>query len=281
MILYKYCSAESAIRIFDEMRLKVALPAECNDPFEFTPKSRVTVTCKEFLDKVENEPEYFRPLYEQHVAQGFSLPFNEFLGGLPKEIKKCYPDFLLLYRQALVEYDLNSPKEASEHAGILCLSERNDSIPMWSHYSNSHRGVVIGIEADDESFQRSILKRVRYYKHRASIDPKAEGGSKQWWRQINRIIFSKSIEWKYEAEHRMVFHQKDLIPGNISPDKPAFFIRLNKASFRSVIFGCLTSQQDEEAIEKLLSIRWRYSHIKKFRAIRHHKNYALKIVDTK
>lgn len=279
MILYKYCSSESAVHILDEMRLKVALPAECNDPFEFTPKSRVMVTCEEILDKVENEPEYFRRLYEQHVAQGFSLSFDDFLKGLPNEIKKCFPEFLRLYRQALVDYDLNSPKEASEHAGILCLSGRNDSIPMWSHYSNSHKGVVIGVEADDESFRHSKLSEVKYYKHRVSIDPKAEAGSKLWWRQINRIIFSKSLEWRYEAEHRMVFLQKHLISGQIDNVRSAYFVTLNNSAFRSVIFGCLISQADEARINQLLSMRWRFSHVKKFQAIRHPKNFALKIVD--
>lgn len=282
MILYKYCSAESAIRIFDEMRLKVALPVECNDPFEFTPKSRITITCEDLLEKVKTDPQHFRPLYEQHVAQGlFSLSFNDFLKELPNEITKYFPQFLKLYRQALVDYDLNSPKEASEHVGILCLSKRNDSIPMWSHYSNSHKGVVIGIDANDDSFHCSKISPVRYFKHRISIDPRVEAGSKKWWQQIHKIIFSKSSEWKYEVERRMVFHQNSLILGKLDDNRPAYFVRLNKSAFRSVIFGCLISQSNEEAIDQMLSLRWRFPHVKKFRAVRHPKNYSLKIVEIK
>jgi hypothetical protein len=278
MILYKYCSAESAICIIDEMRLKVAMPVECNDPFEFTPKSKNTLTCEEFLIKVQNEPEYFRPLYQQFVAEGFSKSFEDFLKKLPSEIKMRFPEVLRQYRRALVDYDLNSPKDASEYVGILCLSERNDSIPMWSHYSDSHKGVVIGIEANDESFQSSNIGKVGYFKHRVSIDPRAEAGSLKWSQQLYKIIFSKSSEWKYEAEHRMIFHQKSLISGKLEGDRSAFFVRLNKSAIRSVIFGCLTSQPNEASINQLLSLRWRFPHVKKFRAIRHPKNYSLKVV---
>lgn len=281
MTLYKYCSAESAIRIIDEMRLKIALPVECNDPFEFTPKSKVTITREEMLKKVENDPEHFRPLYEQFLASGLSHSFEEFLERLPNEITKCFPQFLKLYRQALVDYDLNSPKEASEYVGILCLSERNDSIPMWSHYSDSHKGVVIGIEANDDSFHYSNISKVRYFKHRISIDPRVEAGSKKWWQQMRKIIFSKSSEWKYEAEYRMVFHQKSLVPGKLDDNRSAYFVRLNKSAFHSVIFGCLISQTNQEAITQLLSLRWRFPHVKKFRAIRHPKNYSLKVVEVK
>jgi hypothetical protein len=105
---------------------------------------------------------------------------------------------------------MKSPKEASEHVGILCLSALNDSIPMWSYYSDSHRGVVIGIEANDESFRNSNISKVRYLKNRVSIDPRVKSKSIKWRRQIYQIIFSKSLEWKYEAEYRMVFHQNSL-----------------------------------------------------------------------
>lgn len=124
MILYKYCTAESAIRIMDEMRLKVALPVECNDPFEFTPKSKVTITCEEMLKRVETDPEHFRPLYEQFLADGLSHSFEEFLERLPNEITKCFPQFQKLYRQVLIDYNLNSPKEASSMLGFYaCQNE--------------------------------------------------------------------------------------------------------------------------------------------------------------
>jgi hypothetical protein len=263
------------------MQLKVTLPVECNDPFEFIPKSRVTITRKEMLKKVKNDPEHFRPLYEQFVANGFSRSFVEFLARLTSEIIKCFPEFLKQYRQALVDYDMNSPKEASEYVGILCLSSLNDSIPMWSHYGDSHRGVVIGIEANDESFRYSNISSVRYLKSRVSIDPGIESGTKKWSQQIHQIIFSKSSEWDYEAEHRMVFHQKSLVREKLDDGRLGFFVNLGKSAIRSVILGCLTSQPDEESINQLLSSRWRLSHVKTFRAVRHPKNYSLKIVEAK
>jgi len=263
------------------MQLKVALSVECNDPFEFVPKSRATITRQELLSKVENDPDHFRPLYEQFVANGLSRSFVEFLSRLPSEIKNCFPEFLRQYRQALVDYDMNSPKEASEHVGILCLSSLKDSIPMWSHYADSHKGVVIGIEANDESFRFSNISKVRYRKGRVSIDPRAEGGSKKWRQQINQIIFSKSSEWKYEVEHRVVFHQHNLVRGKLDDGRPGFFVNLGKSAIQSLIFGCLMLRLDEERLNQLLAANWRLSHVRTFRAVRHPKNYSLKIVEAK
>src|SRR5258706_13654347 len=117
MVRYKYVSASSAIRILEEMRLKVALPSECNDPFECTPRTRVT-TCGDMLRQLENDPEHFRPLYDEHVQQGlFSAPFSEFLQGLPEQIKERSPEVRKLIRPHFVISDLNARNEVSQHFG--------------------------------------------------------------------------------------------------------------------------------------------------------------------
>ncbi len=282
MILYKYISASSAIRILTGLRLKAALPIECNDPFEFTPRSRVTVTCESLVGKVKTDPEHFRPLYDQHVEQGFwSLPFQNFLEGLPNQIRKDFPEFLRLYRIALKEYDLKSLKEASEHVGILCLSERSDSIPMWSHYSDGHKGVVIGIDIGDSSFLRGTHGKVKYPKHRVSIDPQVEAGTKLWWKQLHRIMFSKSLEWEYENEHRIVFRLSDLISGKLKNNRKGYFIDIWRSTINCIILGCLISPKAESALNKELSFRKHFSHVKRFRAERHPKSFSLKIVEMK
>src|SRR5437588_5496073 len=115
MVLYKYCSATSAFRILEDMRLKVALPNECNDPFECTPFSRNTLTADYLLERA-------RQLYDAGIAGGaVSGSFSEFSRVLPKELPKQLHTVRKQFRQRLIRNDLGSRDEASLSAGTLCL----------------------------------------------------------------------------------------------------------------------------------------------------------------
>ncbi len=183
----------------------MALPSECNDPFEFTPRSRVTITREYMLEKLQRDPEHFRPAYDDLVREGFSQLFSEFLKSLPEAIETMFPEFRIRYRDRLIDLDLASREQASQFVGILCLSLPNLSIPMWSHYGHEHSGVVIGVKKDDPAFSHGVSGWVRYRKNRVSVDPLVRPGSEVWWKQINRTIFSKSPEWSYEKELESFF----------------------------------------------------------------------------
>jgi hypothetical protein len=43
---------------------------------------------------------------------------------------------------------------------LLCFSTRNDSIPMWSYYADSHKGLTIGFDSEDYPFN-SIDKQFK------------------------------------------------------------------------------------------------------------------------
>jgi len=261
------------------MRLKVALPSECNDPFEFTPSSRATLTRQYLLEKWKNDPSHFRPVYDQMVADGFLQPFCEFLRFLPAQITRIFPRILKLHQAALIEDDLRSRDQASEVAGVLCLSARNESIPMWSHYADMHRGVVIGIKARDSTFSQAIHRRVRYLKRRrVSVDPFATVGTKKWWEQINRTIFSKSQEWDYEQEYRILFSLKDLVRGKLDDGRAAHFVDVSGSTIDCLVFGCLVPPEDEASIRQLLSSKKRFAGVKRFRAQRHRRWFTLEIV---
>ncbi len=277
MILYKYASASSAIRILEEMRLKVVLPNECNDPFEFTPRSRMTITKGYWLHKVHTDPEHFLPVYDKLVSEGFKPSFSEFLRALPETIETRYGEIRKLFRDNLVQNDLSARDEASLFAGILCLSAPNDSIPMWAHYGNEHKGVAVGIRKDDPAFSRGQSGRVRYVKHRCSVDPLLAADTQPWWNQIYRTIFSKNLDWNYEKEFRILFRLGDLVTGKLKDGRKGYFVDVWGSTIDSVIVGCQISPEDAIAIRSLLTSSKRFSHVKKLRALRHPKSFSLQI----
>lgn len=85
---------------------------------------------------------------------------------------------------------------------ISCLSERNDSILMWSHYADSHKGFCLEYDFKNLPLNHDIrtkLYPVIYSNHIAN--PKVKDKI--------QIFFSKSIEWNYEKEWRIIKENKN------------------------------------------------------------------------
>lgn len=91
----------------------------------------------------------------------------------------------------------------------LCLSERYDSLPMWSHYAKKGSGFVVAFrnlekifKDCDEPWKFNGLHRVRYHESRPPIthDPLT----------LENLFLSKTIDWQYEKEVRVVKPAKDL-----------------------------------------------------------------------
>ena len=92
---------------------------------------------------------------------------------------------------------------------ILSLSKKRDNSIMWSHYANSHRGFVIGFDAESVFFQgANKLKEVFYSGSRYVIPANAfidlEIPSELSERLIDTICFTKNADWQYEQEMRLL-----------------------------------------------------------------------------
>ena len=81
--------------------------------------------------------------------------------------------------------------------GIISLTEKKDSILMWSHYADAHKGIVVEFNALDPFFNNELeykLLPVRYGESRLNTCGK----------YIDEPYFHKSTEWQYEKEHRLL-----------------------------------------------------------------------------
>ena len=109
----------------------------------------------------------------------------------------------------------NYPESANQMAdsiaragnvGICCLSAKCDSLPMWAHYANDHKGVcfVFNLSNYEEMpnpnikqgcFPFSIVQKIEY---RTKILGREEALNGQPYQHF----FCKSEEWAYEQEWR-------------------------------------------------------------------------------
>ena len=118
--------------------------------------------------------------------------------------------------------------------GVCCFSRIPDSILMWSHYSNYHKGICIGFDtSDDPAFNRLI--NIQYlssdFLNVKYSDPNEEA--------VFLAMIHKSADWKYEEESRIILDK----PGELS---------YKKQSLKEVIFGAKMNTKDEQLLMDLL-----------------------------
>lgn len=167
-------------------------PSDFNDPFD----CRIPAN---FIDMTDLEAkEYAEAVVNRHakelIAGGYNL--NDEKEIIYNRVTKEREDMQSSYeKQTFDSFD--------KHMGILSLSARWDSILMWSHYGNQHRGYCIGF--NEEKMRNSRLfgsgGPVKYpedlkYPH---IKPIEETNPDTMFVSA----FNKSREWKYEEEYRL------------------------------------------------------------------------------
>ncbi len=90
-------------------------------------------------------------------------------------------------------FDLSPVGSYTDHygaIGVFCLSSTPFSIPMWAHYGDVGRGVVLEFRTDTPFFEEHPPAQVRYKKSRPTVKDPVEA------------LRVKSQEWAYEQEWR-------------------------------------------------------------------------------
>jgi len=109
--------------------------------------------------------------------------------------------------------------DAKINIQICSLSERYESLLMWAHYAENHKGICIEYDFSGSTHILPYLHPVNYtnkvFRIASSKDITA----------LNLIAASlhKSVEWEYEKEWRINFFSKTLYPdklNNVSVPKP-------------------------------------------------------------
>ncbi|MFH2108077.1 MAG: DUF2971 domain-containing protein [Chrysiogenia bacterium] len=254
MIIYKYLPP-SRIDVLEDSRIRFTQPAALNDPFE-------TFPC--FLE--------FGPWLLDKVHQQSIDKFGM------KDAKNT-----LLQRQTLVVQTLlDIPKILSKHFVILSLSKIRDNSLMWSHYSDSHRGFVIGFDSSSAFFSpgtgkaKDGLKMVRYSNDRYLV-PKNGFHSLDDLnlRKANaKLFFTKGSYWRYEREMRILAHPDSA--DVVLPDPKGYDIRLfnfPEESVKEVIIGFRMTEPDPRRVFNL--VRSKFSHATIGKALPHESRFAL------
>jgi Protein of unknown function (DUF2971) len=199
MILYKYLPP-ARLDVLRDRRVRFTQPGDFNDPFEFRP---LIVAAKNKLT---------RRAVRDDVERLLDKEFTKYLlGPLCEIFKEAMMDQEVSMRDILRHLDLAlmaAGEPLLDHiinrsVGVLCLSEVRDSLLMWGHYTDNHRGFVVGFDSDHPFFSKrktdqhefGFLRRVDYRRERPSV-VLSDTSSPAWFQ-------NKSVEWAYEKEWRI------------------------------------------------------------------------------
>ncbi len=204
MILYKYFQPVR-VDVLEQKMVRFTQPGDFNDPFEFRPYIQSAGSDEGVRNYVEAN---FDKLVDSELAHYGAL-LQPGVGRMLKEILALNKTSVLeslrhLQPQVLKTLSPSIDALLNQNVGILCLSEVPDSILMWGHYTDDHRGFVIGFDSDHTFFSKrrsqqdefGFLRPVNYQRERPKV-VLSDTSSIVWFS-------TKSDQWAYEREWRML-----------------------------------------------------------------------------
>lgn len=221
---YKYVTAEVARIILATRKLRWSSPLLFNDPFDVTQELRLNFDEAQLNAAVTNR---VAMLMEQGDLSG-SIK-HPILSALLNIASRATPEI----RQAMAAelrmgagiptsgqvQSFSALKEMWREMvptfRVLCLSELNDVTPMWLHYADSYKGVVLQFSAVDELDSAFLMARPVIYQD----GPPAIADVNTW---VNAMLgqgvkytdlfteyqYVKTSAWSYEKEWRIVSGQR-------------------------------------------------------------------------
>lgn len=285
-LFFKYTTRSTAHAILDSCTLRWSSPKTFNDPFDM--QFDLFVDLDEQAIRRRSIDLLWKAFYsDEGITAG--NPFGETIkrnkSVFPKMTREAFEHEFggliveMCRRVPLHVSELNqSFQTALKDAKVLCLSERRDSLLMWSHYAELHQGVVLELACVPEI--DSVWGAAMRVKYQNAMPPAfddedlirlASGqGHSSPHALLDKFVTAKAQDWAYEREWRVVLHFTD--PSQATQD-----IRFSPKELTAVYLGCRMSDGHKEEIAA--KIRNNYPDIKIFAAEKTEREFALRFRD--
>jgi hypothetical protein len=272
-VLYKYCDIRG-LDILQQLRLKVTPPDQFNDPFEFTPATAVALRPRR-AKKFVKDKKAMREVYDELVSSGvFKGNFRSFRHSIHDQADMLAQNLIDKYPNAAAEFRADFIKMASAEFGVICLSETSEDLLMWSHYTRSHTGLVIGFNTANPFFETPRLHEVEYREERSLIDPGLDPKTRRFQEETVVVVRRKSSHWAYEHEWRQLHFLRLCRAEPNGNNRSNFFADITPQALSLVILGCRFPKSEESQLSALLQ-RPEFSHIQLRRARLHDSEFKL------
>jgi hypothetical protein len=239
---------ERTLSIIQDRKLYFSSPADFNDPFDcdlraitLGPLNRLQdvfssciakmreIQAHEFLAHIRFMDSQSDPK-EKRIP---TFPFDSRLNGesallqlifdLTERLHSGSSHDTQSWEAAFAEFYQRLYQLARTDLGICCFSEDAQNLLMWSHYTDAHRGIVLGFDGTDRIFRRRpgiSSHRVEY-----QLDRSVNVADVGWPESFVKLFTRKCPDWRYEKELRYVSHTG---PGLVS---------FKRRALRSIVLG--------------------------------------------
>lgn len=216
--------------VFEECKLWFSSPANFNDPFD----------CRIYPN----------------------IPSDDELAKyLATHAENASPDDYNIIREGIQKFGSGLAKQAIDDvmnkSGVKCFTPNNANILMWSHYTNSHKGICLEFDTliDPEYFVYPI--NVIY----SDEYPNLEFTDNRF---VTEVLRTKSKDWQYEEEVRIY-------------KKTSGYHKFNPNCLRSVTFGCNTPNEKKDRIIDIIRHNYGLNHVQLYKCTPHPNQFKLVI----
>jgi len=247
-LLFKYLSAER-IDVLRNNELRFTQPICFNDSFDGRP----------FFRNLPCEPQnviHSAMVFERGLGP---FSFSSYLETCVQVNSELSPR---LRGDDLRQYLLDN---VCSFVGVLSLSESPTNPLMWAHYSESHRGFVVGFDTDDSFFRcgdpASLPDEGAFY----PVKYARERPRRRSFEDVTPAdaFFTKSWHWAYEQEWRRYRLIND---ADRTIAKEIALFRFSRSAVRVVIIGMDMIDKDVQKMQNTLLIPLDYRNtVKAFR----------------
>lgn len=277
MRLFKYLPPRR-IAALRTTRVCFSRPSTLNDIFELQPVfehlgSTAHVKCALTREQWEVQ-------LDRQIEEGFARRRPEERGGMTLEQAKARARALAgsFDNVAGQVHEIVEPKKADvgekvlawldRTVGVFCLAESPTNLLMWALYAQRHEGFLLEFESEHPFFHQrhgkngefGTVMRMEYGPRPRTVMVESTMGE---------LFFTKSAEWRYESEWRMVL-PLDLATETKSTndDKPPVHLfAFPPDSLTAVVLGCRMSQEDRAAVVEALRNNEVLRHVRRRRAV--------------
>lgn len=261
---YKYLSAESLKKTLSSTTHKYSSPSEFNDPFDNYVDIHWIENPRELESKIRSV--ILDLTEDKDLVLDSLFPIMPLLVSIFRNIQPKNRTILLekltdIYTQEQLDsiyLDLNKrAKEALSDMSIFCVAEEYNNLLMWAHYAENHRGGVIKLlpikEVDSPLLSAKkvnyslavpvfeiidLIKDEREIRHRI----------------IDAITLTKSRDWEYEKEWRVVSVSRN-------PSKKYELLPFAKEEVGALYLGCRITETDKNEIIDIMKRKYPWASI--------------------
>ena len=235
MIVYKYVH-QDRIDVLQKTCIRFTQAGAVNDPFDTLPS---IVEIKDFV---------FSEAVKAKRGSRNELSPTE-TKTLINENHDAFKDFAGVCKTASGRYFI-----------FLSLARQCDNLLMWSHYGDSHKGFVLGFDADSSFFApgngkaRDGLRKVEYKGTRFRCSPNFRKLTlAKQEEEMTGLLFTKSNDWIYEEELRILAHPESATYTEILKNgEKCHLFQFPPDALREIIFGFAISEQKREEIIEII-----------------------------